>query len=149
AVWRKPPRIAFDISAGLAIVPSFGGDIVGGCSRDCSRSVGVGAVGLVHGGYELGSGVGFGLSAGYILAAQRSTGRTTALNPKGLPPQPGVADDALTLSAVMGGAAASYHLGERFPVLVRLGVGALYGVLRDERRGRFTPSVGSSFNADP
>jgi hypothetical protein len=141
-VWRKPSKVFFDASVGLTIVPTFGGDVAGaGCSGDCSRSVGLGALGLFHGGYELGSGFGVGLTAGYLIAAQSVTERKTELVPNGkdksLPAQEGVADDRLRLSAFLGGATASYHLGERYPVLIRAGVGALLGQVRDERQGDF------------
>jgi hypothetical protein len=99
-------------------------------------------VGLVHGGYQLGSGFGFGVAAGYLLATQDVTGRSTELVPhskNGLPaPQPGTADDKLRLSAFLGGADVFYRTGDQIPVLFRLGVGAMVGQLRDERKGSFT-----------
>ena len=141
AVWKKPSKFVFDASAGLVLAPTLGGDVAG-CTGGCSHAVGVGAVGLVHGGYQLGSGFGFGVAAGYLLATQDVTNRATELVPHsktGLPaPQPGTAEDKLRLSAFLGGAEVFYRTGDEIPVLFRLGVGAMVGQLRDERKGSFT-----------
>ena len=59
--------------------------------------------------------------------------RATEADPNGgLPPQAGTADDKERLSAFLGGAAVSYHAGEQWPALFRLGAGVLVGQLRDE-----------------
>jgi hypothetical protein len=147
AMWKKPSRWAFDVTAGVAFVPSFGGEVAGACTGKCSQSLGLGALGLVHAGYQLGSGVGFGIAAGYLFGAQNVTGRSTELVPYARngqpPPQSGTADDKLRLSAFLGGASIFYRLGEKVPVLFRLGVGAMVGQLRDERSGSFVASDGS------
>jgi hypothetical protein len=145
AVWKKPSRIVFDAGVGLVLAPTLGGDVAG-CTGACSHPMGLGALGLFHGGYQLGSGIGFGLAAGYLLATQDVTGRATELvpiNKKGASgaatvPQPGLADDKLRLSAFLGGADVFYRAGDKVPVLFRLGVGAMVGQLRDERKGTFT-----------
>ena len=141
AVWKKPSKVVFDAGLGFVIAPTLGGEIAG-CTGGCSHPVGIGAVGLFHGGYQLGSGLGFGLAAGYLLAAQDVTGRATELIPHSKngqpPPQPGLADDKLRLSAFLGGADIFYRTGDQVPVLLRLGVGAMVGQLRDERSGTFT-----------
>jgi len=152
-MWRKPSKIFFEFSAGFTLVPTFGGDVAGLCTDKCSRPVGIGALALAHGGYELGSGFGFGLTAGYIIASQNVTGRKTRLTPNSKnndpPPQQGTADDRLRLSAFVGGAHASYHLGETVPVLLRVGAGVLLGQVRDERSGRFTTRAGKPYKAYP
>jgi hypothetical protein len=153
ALWRKPGRWAFDVSLGVPVVPSFGGDVAGGCSGKCSLGTGVGGLGLFHAGYQLGSGVGFGLAAGYLFTSQSVTGRSTQLVPYAKdgtpPPQAGTADDSLRLSAFMGGGSIFYHLGEKVPVLFRFGVGALVGQVRDERTGSFTTSHGVAYSTFP
>ncbi|AKT40346.1 uncharacterized protein CMC5_044990 [Chondromyces crocatus] len=150
ALWRKPARVMFDVSTSLLLAPSFGGEVAGGCSGDCSRSMGLGALNLVHGGYELGSGLGFGLEAGFLVVTQQVTGRATNFTPNGFAsPSVGTADDALRLTGFLGGATIGYHLGERFPALFRLGVGVMAGQVRDERRGRFRTSSGGAFDASP
>jgi hypothetical protein len=149
-IWQKPPKITFDLSASFVLAPSFGGDIAGNCASDCASPVGIGGLGLFHGGYELGSGLGFGLAAGYLIAAQNTQGRSVDLVPNGgLPPLSGTADEKLRLSAFVGGATLSYHLGERFPVLLRLGAGVVTGELRDERVGRFQGRNGMPFTTYP
>lgn len=152
-VWRKPSRVVFDTSVGVAFTPSLGGDAAGNCTGTCSRGLGLGALGLFHGGYELGSGFGFGLMAGYLMAVEGVSQRATTLAPVSRdmspPPQAGTADDALRLQAFVGGATASYHLGDRFPVLLRAGVGVLLGQIRDERSGTFKTQAGASYKAYP
>lgn len=140
-MWRKPPRWTFEANAGGAFVPSLGGEVAGTCTGTCSKSVGIGGLGFLHAGYQRGSGLGFGLAAGYLIATQSVTHRSTQLVPFATngqpPPQSGLADDTLRVSAFLGGGSLSYHTGDRVPVLVRLGVGALVGQVRDERRGTF------------
>lgn len=149
-LWKKPSRWAFDISAGVSIMPSFGGDVAGKCTGTCAGPVALGGLGLFHAAYELGSGLGFGLSLGYLISAQNITGRSTQLTPyaqNGLPaPQSGTVDDSLRMSSFLGGANIHYHLGEKVPVMFRLGVGAMVGRVRDERKGTFKQTGGKSYN---
>ncbi len=151
AFWQKPPKIAFELSAGFAIIPSFGGPIADSCGSGCSQSTGIGAIGFGHGTYELGSGLGFGVSLGYLFALQTLNDRTATLNPYSVegnpPPQTGAATDDLRLSAFLGGLHLSYRFGESLPVLLRLGGGAIVGQVRDERRGHFTDSKGGPVDA--
>jgi hypothetical protein len=74
-IWKKPPKITFDAGVGLAVVPSLGGDVASGCVNPCSRSIGLGGLGLFHAGYEFGSGFSIGGAAGYLIAAQGTEGR--------------------------------------------------------------------------
>lgn len=64
--------------------------------------------------------------------------RSTRLTPTGLEPNPGTVNDTLTLSAALVGASGGIRLGERLPLTFRLGVGALFGSVRDRRTGSFT-----------
>src|SRR6185503_15965054 len=69
--WRKPPpppHFLVEMATTALIVPSFGGDVTGTCGAGCGESVGLGHYGVVHGGYQLSSGFGFGLSVGYLTA---------------------------------------------------------------------------------
>lgn len=144
AFWQKPPRFAMDISAGLPILPSFGGEVAGKCTAGCSETVGIGAMGLGHGTYELGNGFGFGISLGYLFAFQNVDKRPTQLFPysrDNVPgPQDGNATDYLQLSSFLGGVHLSYRFGETIPVLLRASGGVMVGQLRDERSGTFTSS---------
>lgn len=135
---KNPPKITFDLTGGLAITPSLGGDVAGDCDDPCETGPGLGAAVMLHGGYQFGSGIGLALGAGYLSLAQSTTGRSTRLLPRGLEPNPGVADDSLALRGLLVGGAASLHLGEAFPLLIRLGAGGLFGSLTDRRTGSFT-----------
>lgn len=150
-IWRKPSKFTVEVSTSFVIAPTFGGDVAGNCTGDCARSVGIGGLGLIHAGYEFGSGFGIGIEAGYLVAAQDVEGRAAELLPNGLTmPAAGMANDNLRLSGFMGGATGGIHLGERFPALLRLGAGVLVGQLRVERNGMFRTSVDStSFEANP
>jgi PEGA domain len=150
-VWRKPPKVTFDISSGFALVPSFGGDVAGACDGACDRSVGLGALGLLHAGYELGSGIGLGATLGYVIAYQEVTGRETAIRPVQLGDAAGtigsaqgIAKDHLRFSGLIAGGTVGYHTGERlpFPALIRLGGGVALGAVRAQRW--FVPDAGTS-----
>lgn len=149
-MWRKPPKWTLDGTAGFVVLPSFGGDVSTACSGECSAAPGLGGVALVHGGYELGNGLGFGLELGYFFAAQSVNGRQAALMPNGLgEPNQGTADDALRMQGFLAGATVGYHLGEDYPVTFRLGAGVLVGQARDERNGTFTSRAGDPYTTFP
>ena len=138
-LWRAahPPKIAVELDAALAMAPSLGGDVAGACHGTCSRSFGVGLLGNLHVGYQFPTGIGVALHGGYLIAAQSTTDRPESLRPLGLEQHPGFANDALRLSGPFVGAAASFHRGERFPFLARLGAGVAFLSLRDGRTGNF------------
>lgn len=145
--WRLPSKIVLDISGGFALAPSFGGDVTGACADGCSQSLALGGLVMVHGAYELGSGAGFGLAAGFLQSSQSVENRAAQLQPVGLAPLDGVANDDLRLRGFLVGITGSMRVGEEFPVRMRLGAGALIGSVRDQRRGIFTLRDGSSFDA--
>jgi hypothetical protein len=151
-LWRKPPRWTLEANAGPVFIPSFGGEVAGNCTQPCSTSVAVGGLGLFHAGYQRGSGLGFGLSLGYLIATENVTDRRTQLTPHGYPPsasQSGTVNDDLRLSAFLGGATVAYRLDEKTPVLFRLGAGLVLGQLRDQRTGKFTSSDGTAYQTFP
>lgn len=149
-MWRLPPKWTVDVGAAFVVAPTFGGDVAGNCDGDCDQSVGIGGMALVHGSYELGSGLGFGLELGYLLAGQDITGREGTLTPNGLSTaNPGTVDDSLRLQGFMGGATIGYHIGNGFPVVFRLGAGVLIGEVRDERRGSFVARTGTTYATNP
>ncbi|WP_433931039.1 PEGA domain-containing protein [Sorangium cellulosum] len=148
-IWRKPPKIALDASASFLLVPTLGGDVAG-CSGGCSISPGLGGAAFLHGAYELGSGLGFGVEVGGLMAFQGVEGRDAELYPVGVAePDRGLADDDLRLSGVLVGATIGYHVEQRFPLQFRLGAGVLLGQVRDERSGDFTARDGSVILAAP
>ena len=149
-MWRVPAKWTVDLATSLLIAPTFGGDVAGNCSGGCSRSVGLGVLAMLHGSYELGSGVGFGLEAGYLYAGQSLSGRDATIQPHGLStPTPGLVDDSLRYQGFVGGAALGYHLSGDYPVTLRVGTGVVVGQLRDERNGVFQAQHGGSFSAYP
>jgi hypothetical protein len=112
----------------------------------------VGGYGALHGGYELGGGLGFSADLGYFRLTGQSKGRAATLTPVGagtggLAPNPGVADDALRLSGGLVGASISYRSLAPFPLplMARLGFGAALGSVGDDRSGTFTSSKGTSY----
>jgi hypothetical protein len=150
ALWRaqNPPRFTVEVDGALAVAPSLGGDVDSSCEGACSKKPGLG--GLVWGrvGYQLGSGLGFSLDAGYLAITQAIRDRATPIQPTGLPESTGTANDTLSLSGLLLGAEAAFHRGAKMPVTFGLGFGALIGTLNDHRTGDFPTRAGSSFHAD-
>ncbi|XXT18665.1 PEGA domain-containing protein [Sorangium sp. So ce429] len=137
-IWSKPPKFTLDVTTSFLIAPTLGGDLASGCATGCESSIGLGALGLIHGGYELGWGFGAGIEVGGLFAVQNLANRTASVLPVGnQAPNAGTANEALRLGGVLAGITAGYHFGERFPVLFRVGLGALLGEVRDERAGTF------------
>ncbi|WP_237245516.1 MULTISPECIES: PEGA domain-containing protein [Sorangium] len=149
-IWRKPPKVTLDASASFLVAPTLGGEIMSGCGSGCSRGIGLGGLGMIHGGYELGSGIGVGIELGALFATQQIEGRPAGLRPVGYPePLRGTASDALRVGGFLAGATFGYHVGEEFPALLRLGAGVLVDQVRDERTGRFRTTDGAWFNTAP
>lgn len=140
-IHKKPARFSIEIAGAFLMTPSFGGPIAGGSGPAFSRGLGAGGLGALRGGYALGSGFGFGLSAGLLAVFQSVEGRaaqTTA--------GPSVTvSDALALRGMTVGAWAGFSFGERFPIHLRLGAGALIGSAGDART--FDPSEVVTFEA--
>ena len=143
ALWRaqNPSRFTIELDGGLAIAPSFGGDIASTtCTGTCAANLGLGGLFLGRIGYQLGSGLGFSLNAGYLTATQKVTDRPTVDTPRGSTPNDGIAADTLKLSGILVGADAAFHRGAKVPLTFGLGVGVLIGTLNDHRTGDFTTS---------
>jgi hypothetical protein len=132
-LWRveHPPRIFAELAPSFPIGVVMGGDVGG------AGGLAIGAAGKVHVGYELRSGLGFGLDAGYMYLANSADGRSSTLRPVGKPEVAGTASDKLSLKGLLVGASAQLHKGEQLPFLLRLGVGALLGNANDRRSGDF------------
>ncbi|WP_437947406.1 PEGA domain-containing protein [Sorangium sp. So ce296] len=153
--WRRPARPArFVVEAvtGAVLVPSFGGGVAGACIRGCEAPLGTGGSAVLQAGYELGMGLGLGVTAGYFTASQRVHGRNTEVTPVGLPPNQGTVDDRLALRAVLLGGWLGFAspLGERVQLHFRLGAGTIAGALLDERtNGAFRTGDGASYELAP
>jgi hypothetical protein len=150
--WRapaRPGRFIAEIGASVALLPTLGGDVAGGCTDACSGGTGVGGLAVLHAGYELGSGLGLGVTGGVLLATQGLTGRQTTLTPLGMTPDGGQADDRLLLRGALAGAWAGWSFLGRVPVHLRLGAGAVIGSVRDARTFDGTASDGAPFQTGP
>jgi hypothetical protein len=144
-LWRveKPPRIFAELAPSFPLALVLGGDVSGGGSG----SFPIGATGRAHVGYELRSGFGFGLDAGYMYLARNVDGRDTVLHPVGKPDAPGTTSDKLSLKGLIIGASAQLHRGEKITLLLRLGVGGLLGSVNDRRSGEFGVPVDNTRTA--
>lgn len=142
--WRKPPppaRFLAEIAGAVPIVPSFGGDIAGGCTGGCSAAPGLGAYVAVRGGYELPSGIGFGLAAAFVLAEQSISGREAQLQPVGLEGEAkGTLDHTLAIRrGLLFGPWLGFSYGDRFPLHARIAAGPLFAWVGETRAGTLTP----------
>ena len=136
---QKRARIFGEIGGGFPITVAFGGDV----SDGGSASFPLGFTFRGHVGYELPSGLGFSVDAGYLYLARKVDDRATTLVPVGKAEAPGAAHDTLSLKGLLLGASGQLHrpmLGEKVPLLFRFGVGALLGNVNDRRSGTFTPA---------
>ncbi len=141
-------KFTLELDGAYVIAPSFGGDLNEQCDGTCSSTVGRGGLGMLRGSFEFNSGFSLGLSAGYFAAVQKIYGRAATLTPVGWQANSGSVSDLLRVDGALVGAHAGYHLGDRFPVLFRLGIGGLFGRLRDERNGQFATSSGSVYETN-
>jgi hypothetical protein len=142
---QHPARFVVEGGVGVALGAAYGGDVLDACSGGCSASLPLGVRGVLHAAYELGFGLGFGVDAGYLYIATSTSGRSTSLQPVGLPALTGKTDDALRLAGVTLGGAVSFHRGEAWPFSLRLGAGVLLGSAADKRTGNFSNSDGDAF----
>jgi PEGA domain len=153
--WRKPPRPAhfiLELDGAAAVVPSMGGDVVGGCAGACSAAPGVGVYAALRGGYELSSGFGVGLTLGYLFAGQTANGRAASLAPVGATvPDAGTVSDTVALHrGGLGGAWVGFSVGERFPVHLRASGGMAFATVTDTRSGTFaSQGAGPMFDVGP
>jgi hypothetical protein len=147
--WRKPSKLTVELASGFALAPSYGGDVATACSSDCTSSLGMGGLVALTGTYELGSGVGFGLSVGYLGTSHQTSGHDGDLVPAvNQPARPALIDDDLALTGFMAGVLAGARFGERFPLTLRLGAGGYFAKLRAVRGGSFVTRASETFSTD-
>ncbi len=135
---QNPPHFVFEATGALLLSPTLGGSVLEGCSGSCRKDWAMGARAVIHGGYQLSSGLGFWLDGGFLSASQSVKERSLTLTPRGLASFDGVADDSLRLSGALLGASAGLSRGQTVRLRVRLGAGAFIGSASDERKGRAT-----------
>jgi hypothetical protein len=150
--WRKPPRrprFIVEAMTAVVLVPTFG-SAAGTCGSSCQAPLGGGGSMSLHAGYELGVGLGFGVTVGYLTAVQRVTGLSTQVSTHAPDPDKGTIDDRLALRGALVGGWLGLTLGERVPVHLRVGAGALLGDVFDERTGGvFQASDRTPFSPEP
>ncbi|MBS2018641.1 MAG: PEGA domain-containing protein [Deltaproteobacteria bacterium] len=142
------PKLVMELDSALPLGLAFGGEVSDACSGGCSAGLPFGLHAVVHGTYQLGSGFGFGIDAGYLLTVRSIRDADATLQPKGRAANVGKTDDALRLSGVTLGAAAQYHRGEEWPITIRLGAGVVLGSMNDSRSGTFTNSTSERYTVD-
>jgi hypothetical protein len=144
---QKKARIFVEVSPSFPLALLLGGDV----SDSGSASFPLGFAGRAHVGYELPSGLAFGIDAGYLYLARNVDGRDTVLHPVGKAVAPGTANDKLSLKGLLVGGSAMLHrntFGEKLPLTLRIGVGALLANETDRRSGDFTPAGGTPITVD-
>ena len=149
ARWKIPAKVVLEASGSFGLFPRYFGDTTDGCGPSCSVGPGLGASALAHFTYELGSGLGFGITGGYLFTTQSVNGRTADVRPVGLPARQGSVSDKVSASGGLAAAHISYHFGEKAPILLRLAVGPWFGEVRDERVGSFPVASGFAYQAGP
>jgi hypothetical protein len=79
------------------------------------------------------------------MVSQSYDDRAASVTPRGEATLEGTVDESLRLRGALLGGSAGLHLGDRFPGLIRLGVGALVGSAANERSGTFVDAGGQQF----
>jgi hypothetical protein len=142
-VWARTGHFTLELSGSVPLAPSFGGQLAASCQVGCRQGVGIGGRGMLRGGYELGNGLGFGITAGYLEMQQSVTGREATFRPKDPAGKAltGIANDTVAIRDFMLGAYGALRLGKRFPVHVGLAAGVALGNISDTRTGLFNDSA--------
>jgi hypothetical protein len=136
----REERVALELDLGGAVTPTVGGVTSGG-------SAGGGIAGVVHAGYRVRAPLYLGVAiGGLVLGASRSE-RPYSVSPVGEPPNAGAVEDDLAVRAVLAGGTAGLHLGDRWPVVVRLAAGGAIASVADTRSGEFHGSGGQSYTS--
>jgi hypothetical protein len=152
-LWRSPGRFFVEAGAAMPLTGGFGGEISASCVDTCSRTIGYGGYASAHGGYELGTGFSFGLTAGYVNMVQDTTNRLAELTVTGVAaPTVGTADDTIKVRGVFAGAFAGLKFGDRFPLRLRMNAGVSIGSVADIRYGSFhvkDPTVVENYDVGP
>lgn len=139
AAWQleHPPRIVVDL-LGLAVVsPSLGGDLDANCISACRARLPLGGAVSVTGGYQLGSGFGFGLSLGYTEVRQPIEERTVVVQElHTATPQSAQLDETLAWRAGLVGASSWLQRGEDVSFTARVSAGVALGAATLQREAQ-------------
>jgi hypothetical protein len=152
-LWRAPGRYFVEAGAAFPLSGGFGGEISSSCVDACTRTVGYGGYASAHGGYELGTGLSFGLTAGYVNMVQETKGRQAELTVTGVAaPVVGDATDEIGVRGVFAGAFAGLKFGDSIPLRLRVNAGVAFGSVADVRFGEFhvnDPTVADDYKVGP
>lgn len=139
-LWRaqRGPRIFVELAPSFPLALVLGGEV----ADSGSASFPLGVNGRAHAGYELPSGLGFGLDAGYMYLTRVINDRDEILLPVGKPEARGTARDHTTLRGLLLGGSVHLHQGEKMPLTLRVGVGALLANATDRRTAEMPDGPG-------
>lgn len=135
---QNPPHVVFEATGAFLLTPSLGGSVLDGCKGGCSHDWAMGGLAMIHGGYQLSSGLSFWLQGGFLSVGQSVKDRSVRLVPRGLPDFEATASDKLRLSGALLGASAGLSRGQSVRLRVRLAAGAFIGSAKDERHASGT-----------
>jgi hypothetical protein len=142
---QNPPHVVFEATGAFLASPTLGGSLTNGCTAPCSKAWATGALAVLHGGYQLSSGLSFWLDGGFMSVAEPVKQRSVTLTPRGLSQFDGVANDSLRLSGALLGASAGLSRGQTLRLRVRLSAGAFVGSATDQRKGSAVTSERPGF----
>jgi hypothetical protein len=147
-MWKTqiPNRFAVGLELGAPIGIVIGGDVRDACGADCREVFPVGGRADLRAAYELRSGLGFGVGAGYTYMRIGTKNRASQITAVGRPPDPGFVDDDADLRGVLFSLRARYAF--RVPIAAFVDAGFLLGTLADTRSGTFTRN-GAPFTIAP
>ena len=144
-------RFTAEMAVGVPLLASFGGQVAIGCTAapSCKNVLQPGLYTIARAGYELASRIGFGIAGGYVASSELFRGRPVSFSVRG---QTGptstytytaLVDDSIWARAGLAGAWAGVTFGDRVPIHLRLGAGALLGTASDARSDGTLPSAQS------
>jgi hypothetical protein len=139
----RPARYTLEIGGAFSIGSSL--DEAGStCVGPCSRGPGLGGFGAVRAGYEMGSRIAFGATAGYFGLIQWTSDRAHTIQPVGLgTPHIGLSDETIAISGLFLGAWGGISIFDRIPLRARVNAGFLLGTTSVSRTGAFAARAGT------
>lgn len=140
-LWRaqRGPRIFVELAPSFPLALVLGGEV----ADSGSASFPIGVNGRAHAGYELPSGLGFGIDAGYLYLTRVVNDRAETLRPVGKAEARGTARDQTSLKGLLLGGSVHIRQGsDKMPLTLRVGVGALLANATDRRTAEMPDGPG-------
>jgi hypothetical protein len=139
---REPAHFVLEVGGAFVMTPLFGGDLVGGCTASCSRTLPIGGTGVLRAEYQFPQGFfGLGLEGGYLAFSESLSNRAATLSSVRSTTDYGTVDDKIDLAGLLAGLTAYYRLGDVWPLTFRFGLGVFLAPrASDDRSGSFTTS---------